>query len=256
MLLAIDIGNTHTVIGIFSGETLAGYWRMSSAAHRTGDESWLTIRSFCMNGGIDPATIRHVGISSVVPNLTEAFAVIASRYVGVSPHIVGPGIELGMKINYHDPASVGADRLCNAVAGFTKYGGPLIIVDFGTATTFDIVDKQGDYLGGVICLGIESSASELHRKGARLPKVELVFPDSIIAQDTVSSIQAGLMIGTVESVEGIVRRIRKELGHPARVIATGGLAPVIAQHTKVIQSIEPSLVLEGIRIIVERNAGA
>ncbi|MDH4069672.1 MAG: type III pantothenate kinase [Ignavibacteria bacterium] len=253
MLLAIDIGNTHTVVGLFSGDTLAGHWRMSSAAHRTGDESWLTIRSFCLNNGIDPSKIRLVGISSVVPNLTEVFATIASRYVGVSPHIVGAGTIPGMNIRYHDPASVGADRLCNAVAGFTKYGGPLIIVDFGTATTFDIIDVQGDYLGGVICLGVESSAAELHRRAARLPKVELIFPESVVARDTVSSIQAGLMIGTVESVEGIVRRIREEIGHQAGVIATGGLAPVIAKHTDIIQAIEPSLVLEGIRLIVERT---
>jgi len=254
MLLAIDIGNTHSVVGLFSGQELVAHWRMSSTGQRTGDESWLTIRSFCMNSGLDPENIDAVGISSVVPNLTDTFTGIARKYVGREPVVVSSDIDLGIVVNYHEPSSVGADRLCNAVAGYHKYGGPLVVVDFGTATTFDIIDGQGDYLGGVICLGVESSASELHRRAARLPKVELLFPSSVIAQDTVSSIQAGLMIGTVESVEGIVRRIRKALGTEARVIATGGLAAVIAAHTNVIEAVEPALVLEGIRLIVERNA--
>ncbi len=256
MLLAVDIGNTHTAVGVFSGSTLTGHWRMSSSAHRTGDEAWLTIKSFCESAGISPSKITRAGISSVVPNLTEIFETLASRYLGIEPITITGSLNLGIAVEYNTPESVGADRLCNAISGYQKYGGPLIIVDFGTATTFDIVSAKGSYLGGIICLGIESSASELHRRAARLPKVDLRFPASVIAKDTVSSMQAGLMIGTLESLEGLVRRIRKELGSEARVIATGGLAPVIAEHTGLFTAVEPTLVLDGVRIIVERLSGA
>jgi type III pantothenate kinase len=252
MLLAIDIGNTHTVVGVFSGPTLMADWRMSSAGDRTADEIWLTMRDFCEGVKIRPKEITRVGISSVVPNLTGIFETIARKYIGVTPLTVDGKLNLGIRIHYSDPAAVGADRLCNAIAGFSKYGGPLVIIDFGTATTFDVVSGKGDYLGGVICLGLESSASELHRRAARLPKVDLRFPDRTVGLDTVSSIQSGLMFGTVDTVEGIVRRIRQELGAPAKVIATGGLAPVLAGHTGVIEAVEPALVLEGIRLITER----
>ena len=251
MLFAVDIGNTHTVIGIFSGKNLIAHWRLSSSAHRTADEAWLTIRSLCENASIDQSSLKRAGISSVVPNLTEIFETIARRYLKVEPVTVSGHLNLGISILYNDPGAVGADRLCDAIAGFQKYGGPLIIVDFGTATTFDVVAADGSYMGGVICLGIESSAAELHRRAARLPKVDLRFPPSVIARDTVSSIQAGLMIGGIETLEGIVRRIRSELGSDAKVIATGGLAPVIAQHTTIFTAVEPTLVLEGIRIITD-----
>jgi type III pantothenate kinase len=213
----------------------------------------LTVKNFCENEGIDHSGLAIVGISSVVPDLTEIFETVASRYLKAESVVISGSLRnLGMTIEYTDPASVGADRICNAVAGYEKYGGPLIIVDFGTATTFDIVSSSGSYMGGVICLGIESSASELHRRAARLPKVDLRFPSSVIARDTISSMQAGLMFGTLEALEGLVRRIRRELGHEAGVIATGGLATVIARHTKIFSAVEPALVLEGIRIIVGR----
>jgi len=256
MLLAVDVGNTHTVVGIYAGAELVAHWRMSSGAHRTGDEAWLTVKNFCGNEGIDTAKLSRVGIASVVPDLTGIFETIAHRYLKVEPVVISGALDMGMQIEYDDPDSVGADRICNAVAGYTRYGGPLIIVDFGTATTFDIVSARGSYMGGVICLGIESSAAELHRRAARLPKVDLRFPTSVIARDTVSSMQAGLMYGTLEALEGLVRRIRKELGSDAGVIATGGLAPVIARHTSIFTAVEPSLVLEGIRLIVERVAKA
>jgi type III pantothenate kinase len=255
MLLAIDIGNTHTVVGVFQNERLVADWRMTSHAYRTGDESWLVIKSFLENSGIDLNNIRGVGISSVVPNLTDIFEDLSTRFLRCQPLSVGSELDLGMAIMYVDPKAVGADRLCNAVAGFRKYGGPLIIIDFGTATTYDVVAKNGDYLGGVITLGLESSAGELHRRAARLPKIELHFPEKIIGRETVASMQAGIMYGTVEAVEGIVRRISHELGSKPRVIATGGLSGVIAQHTTIIEAIEPSLVLEGIRLIYERVRG-
>ncbi len=252
MLLAIDVGNTHTVLGVFSGSQIIADWRMASSAQRTADETWLTIRSFCDESRIPTEHIKRVGISSVVPDITGIFERIALKYLDINPLKVSAALDLGIGIAYKDPAAVGADRLCNAVAGFHRYGGPLIVIDFGTATTFDVISANGDYLGGVICLGVESSASELHRRAAKLPKIELRFPSSVIGQDTVSSMQAGIMLGTVEAVEGIVRRIRAELRTEARVIATGGLSTVIAQHTSIIEALEPTLVLEGIRLISER----
>jgi len=252
MLLAIDVGNTHTVVGVFRGATLVADWRMASLTHRTADENWLTIKSFCEDAGVSPAAITGVGISSVVPDLTYVFAKLAKKYLRLDPVTVTGALDLGMKILYTDPSAVGADRICNAIAGFARYGGPLIIIDFGTATTFDVISAQGEYLGGVITLGLESTAVELHRRAAKLPRIELRFPAHTIGRDTVSSMQAGVMFGAVDALEGTVRRIREELGANARVIATGGLSTVIARHTHIIEACEPSLVLEGIRLICER----
>ena len=252
MLLAIDIGNTHTVIGVFEGKRLVRDWRLVSANHRTVDESWLTIRSFCSDAGIDPAAITTVGIASVVSDLTGIFESLARKYFHCDPVTVNASLDLGFRVLYKDPMTVGADRLCNAVAGYARYGGPLVIIDFGTATTYDVVAANGDYLGGVIALGLESTAAELHRRTAKLPKIELQFPPRIIGTETVPSMQAGVMFGTVDAVEGIIARIRRELGTPARVIATGGLASLIAGRIAVIEAVEPSLVLDGIRMIVDR----
>lgn len=249
MLLAIDVGNTHTVIGLYDGDRLVADWRIASLTHRTADENWLAIKSFCIEAGVQPSGISGVGISSVVPDLTDIFEAMARKYLGVEPVTVSASLDLGIKILYKDATAVGADRLCNAIAGYRKYGGPLIIIDFGTATTYDVVSKEGDYVGGVITLGLESSAAELHRRAAKLPKIELHFPSSIIGQETVSSMQAGIMFGAVDAIEGIVRRIQKELGVHCRVIATGGLSGVIANHTSIIEAVEPSLVLDGIRLI-------
>jgi type III pantothenate kinase len=210
------------------------------------------VRSFCNEIGVGPSSLKGVGIASVVPDLTSVFETLSRKYLTVEPVTVSGKLELGIRIHYRDPTAVGADRLCNAVAGFAKYGGPLIIIDFGTATTFDVVERNGDYLGGVIALGLESTAAELHRRAAKLPNIELAFPSGVIGKDTQSSMQAGVMYGAVDALEGTVRRIRSELGVPARVIATGGLAPVIAHHTTVIEAVEPALVLDGIRRIWER----
>jgi type III pantothenate kinase len=255
MLLAIDIGNTHTVLGLYEGSRLAADWRIASLTHRTADEHWASVRTFCGVAGLSPQAISGVGISSVVPDLTDVIETMARKYVKVEPLTVSAALDIGMAIHYRDPNAVGADRLCNAVAGFSKYGGPLIIIDFGTATTFDVVSEAGDYLGGVITLGLESVASELHRRAAKLPKIELQFPPTIVGRDTTSSIQAGVMFGTVDAVEGTVRRIKNEIGTGARVIATGGLSSLIARHTEVIEACEPSLVLDGIRLIYARARG-
>jgi type III pantothenate kinase len=252
MLLAIDVGNTHTVVGIYDGERLVADWRMASLATRTADEHWLTIRSFCQDAGIAPEAIGEFGLSSVVPDLTDIFEAIARKYFHLEPVTVNASLDLGMPILYRDPLAVGADRLCNAIAGRQRYGGPLIIIDFGTATTYDVISAEGAYLGGVITLGLESSAAELHRRAAKLPKIELHFPSTVIGRETVTSMQAGIMYGAVDAVEGMVRRIRIELGSEAPVIATGGLAPLIAGRTSFISALEPTLVLDGIRLIVGR----
>lgn len=252
MLLAIDVGNTDTVIGIYRGETLAADWRMASLTHRTVDENWLTIRSFCTEASIPLDSIDGVGISSVVPDLTGVFESLARKYFRVEPVTVTAALDLGIRVLYTDPSGVGADRLCNAIAGFAKYGGPLVVIDFGTATTFDVISASGDYMGGVITLGLESTAAELHRRAARLPKIELRFPSSVIGKETEASMQSGVMFGAVDAVEGTIRRIATELGTKPKVIATGGLSTVIAAHTNVIEACEPSLVLDGVRMIYER----
>jgi type III pantothenate kinase len=251
MLLAIDVGNTHSVVGVYDNTTLLGNWRMTSIA-RTEDETWLAIKSLCADGGIATASITDVGISSVVPPLTDVFEAVAHKHLRITPVVIDGSLPLGIKVHYKDVTAVGADRLCNAVAGFAKYGGPLIIIDFGTATTYDVIGANGDYLGGVITLGLESSAAELHRRAAKLPRIELHFPSTVIGTDTVTSMQAGIMFGSADAVDGIVQRIRKELGTKARVIATGGLSAAIAPYAPVIEALEPSLVLDGIRLIVER----
>lgn len=256
MLLAIDVGNTHTVIGIFDGEKLAADWRMASLTHRTVDENWLTIKSFCADSAIPTGSITGVGISSVVPDLTDVFESLARKYFHVEPVTVTASLDLGIRVLYTDPSVVGADRLCNAIAGFRKYGGPLVVIDFGTATTFDVISASGDYLGGVITLGLESTASELHRRAAKLPKIELRFPSSVIGKETEASMQSGVMFGAVDAVEGTIRRISAELGTTPRVIATGGLAGILAARTKVIEACEPSLVLDGVRMIYERVRGS
>jgi len=255
MLLAIDIGNTHTVVGVFDGETLVADWRMASMTVRTRDESWLTIKNFCADARIPVSALSSAGISSVVPDLTDVFEEMVEKYLRTGPVTINASLDLGIRVHYADPLTVGPDRLCNAVAGYRKYGGPLIIIDLGTATTFDVIAANGDYLGGVIMLGMESAAAELHRRTARLPKIELHFPAGVIGHDTTTSMQAGVMFGTIDALEGMIRRIASELGQQPRVIATGGLSAAVASHSTMIDACEPSLVLEGIRLIVNRVKG-
>ncbi|MBM4169149.1 MAG: type III pantothenate kinase [Ignavibacteria bacterium] len=255
MLLAIDIGNTHTVYGIYDGITLRADWRVTSFVHRTEDEVGSCLRQFLRDAGLDFASVTEIGISSVVPNLTDTYVSMARKYFKLVPTVIDSSLDLGIAIHYKDPTAVGADRICNAVAGFAKYGGPLIVIDFGTATTYDLVARNGDYLGGVIAPGVETSAADLHRRAAKLPKVEFHFPEEIIARDTVSSMQAGILYGAIDSMEGMIARLQEEMtrreGTVARVIATGGFSSFLAEHSKIIDRCEPSLVLEGIRLICE-----
>jgi type III pantothenate kinase len=253
MLLAIDIGNTHTVFGIFDKKRLLGSWKVTSFMSRTEDELGALIDAFCKQAGVPAKKITAVGISSVVPNLTDVMERMSKKYFGATPVIISAAMPIGIKILYDDPSSVGADRLCNAVAAYAKHGGPVVIVDFGTATTFDVVSRDGEYLGGVIAPGLETSASELHRRAARLPKVELHFPKGVIGKNTVASMQAGVLYGALDAMETMVRRISKEIDDFPTVIATGGLSELMTRHSKVINKHEPNLVLEGIRLIVDRK---
>lgn len=252
MLLTIDIGNTNVVIGIYDQERLVAHWRMSSLYARTGDECWILLSSLFYSHSIAIEAIKGGVISSVVPNLTPSFQQILEDYFHVDPVIVNSDLKLDLKILYENPSAVGADRICNAVAGFQKFGGPLVILDFGTATTFDVVTKDNEYMGGIIAPGIEMSASVLHQRAARLPKVGLKFPTSVVGRTTESSIQSGLMYGTVELINGLISRIETELGTPFETVATGGLASVVAPYTDKIKTIEPFLTLDGLRLIYEQ----
>jgi len=255
MLIAIDIGNTNAVIGIFRDGKLLAHWRLSSLMSRTGDECWILLSSLLKSSSIEIDAIQGGIISSVVPNLTTTFSFMLDHYFHLNPTIVSSDLPIDLKIRYEDPRAVGADRICNAIAGFHLLGGPLVILDFGTATTFDVVSENNEYLGGIIAPGIELTASVLHQRAARLPKVELTFPGSVIGTTTESSIQSGLMFGTVELINGLINRIEQELGGPVRTVATGGLAQVVAPHTDKIKRIEPFLTLEGLRLIFDQVKG-
>jgi len=259
MILAIDIGNTHTVMGVFDGPKFLFDWRVTSSLQHTEDEVGTYIRLFLTDAGIEPKQITGIGIASVVPDLTDVFALMARKYFKTDPVIVSSDLNLGIKIRYDDPKVVGADRLCNAIAGFTKYGGPLIVIDFGTATTYDVIAKNGDYLGGVIAPGIETSAVDLHRRAAKLPKVELHFPSAVIGTDTTSSMQAGILFGAIDAMEGMIRRLQAELikqeKTEGRLIATGGFSKLICDHSRLPIQWEPALVLEGVRLIYEKVEG-
>jgi type III pantothenate kinase len=254
MLLAIDVGNTETVVGMFQGKDLAWHWRYSTVAERTADELALLLGGFLEQQGLSfSRQITGVALASVVPDQTQALRLMVDRYFHFPPVVVEPGTRTGIPILYDNPKDVGADRIANAAAAFAKFGGPAIVVDFGTATTFDVISAEGEYLGGVIFPGLKISAAALFEAAARLPMVEISPPRSIIARTTVESVQAGLVLGTASMVDGVVERIAKELGQPV-VIATGGLAELVIGQCASVDHHEPWLTLEGLRLIYERNA--
>jgi len=255
MRLVIDVGNTNIVVGLFENNKLTHSWRLGTNSTKTEDEIWVAINTLFDLAGQKVKAISGVGLSSVVPEMTLTFKRLIDKYLRLDPLVIDATQDLGMEIKYLDPKAVGADRICNAVAGKSRYGSPLIVLDFGTATTFDCIDAKGDYIGGIICPGIESAATVLHRKAAKLPKIELQFPDQLIGRNTEESMQSGIMFGSVEMISGLICMIKQQLGESAKVIATGGLANMIAARTPSIDHIEPDLNLEGINLIYQRNRG-
>ena len=258
MLLAIDVGNTNVTIGVFEGERLVHHWRLAALRERTADELGIFVTRLFEQTNVAAASVSGIAVASVVPPLTRPMEEMCERYFGRAALLVD-ATNAGIPIRYSPAADVGADRIVNAVAALEKYGKgkgtPIIVVDFGTATTFDVISREGEYVGGVICPGINISAEALFQRAARLPRVDVRKPPQVVGQTTVDAMQSGLFFGHVDLVDGLVRRIRSEIpgGDQAIVIATGGLAPVLSAETEAVQHVDAELTLDGLRLIWERN---
>ncbi len=253
MLLAVDIGNTSIAFGVFENEKLRATWRIATVIHRMADEYAVLLLNLLRHQGLDTSDIKEVALCSVVPPLTATFEELFQRYFNISPLVVVAGVKTGVRIHVDNPREVGADRIVDAAAAHYLYRGPVIVVDLGTATTFDTVSKEGDYLGGAIAPGISTAAEALFTRTAMLPRVELVRPKRAIGTNTIAAMQSGIIFGYVGLVEGVVARIQQELGEKAKVVATGGYAGLIAKETTVIDEVNPDLTLVGLRLIYLMN---
>ncbi|HHW27900.1 MAG TPA: type III pantothenate kinase [Firmicutes bacterium] len=256
MLFALDAGNTVIAVGLFRGPGLVEHWRISTDHNKTEDEYGMVFLSLLANAGVKPSEVKGAVLASVVPPLTGVLERATSKCLGLSPLVVGPGTKTGINVKYENPKEVGPDRIVNAVAAFKKYGGPVIVVDFGTATIFDAISKDGDYLGGAIAPGVFTSTDALFEKAARLPRIELTKPSAAIGRTTADSMRSGILYGFAAQTDGIVRRIMRELGGRPRVVATGMPAHLIAPESSTIDTVDPLLTLEGLYLIYQKNVSA
>ena len=253
MILVLDTGNTNIVLGIYQNDQLIHHWRMETDRRKTEDEFGMQIKALFSHVNITFEQIEGIIISSVVPPIMFSLEAMCKKYFGIKPLVVGPGVKTGLNIKYENPREVGADRIVNAVAAIHDYGTPLIIVDFGTATTYCYVNEKGEYLGGAIAPGIGISTEALFEKASKLPRIELTTPEHVIGRNTVSAMQSGIVFGYVGQVEGIVNRMKKVSKTTPKVISTGGLAPLIGNETTIMDVIDPFLTLKGLYLIYQRN---
>ncbi len=254
MLLVFDIGNSNIVLGTYEGKKLVKHWRISTERHKTGDEYGMIINDLFRYQGVRMTDIEAIIISSVVPPLMVPMIKMCERYFHIHPLVVGPGIKTGIRLHYENPRAIGADRIVNVVGAYEQYGGPLIVIDIGTATTFDVVAENGDFMGGVIAPGIGTSADALFQSTANLPRIELVPPKQIVCRNTIQGMQAGIVFGYVGQLDEIVKRIKKEMGTEMKVIATGGFARMISKESTTIDKVDHFLTLTGLRVLYERNS--
>lgn len=253
MILVVDVGNTNIVLGLYEGKQLLHHWRMSTNRQTTADEYGMMMYNLFQHAQLSMEQVEGVIISSVVPPLMFVLENLCLKYIKKAPLVVGPGLKTGLNIRYENPREVGADRIVNAVAAIELYGSPCIVVDFGTATTFDYIDENGQYIGGAVAPGIGISTEALYQRAAKLPRIELVKPKSVVGRNTVASMQAGIIYGFAGQVDGIVDRIKEEFNVEPKVVATGGLAEMISSESRTIDLVNPLLTLQGLQIIYERN---